>query len=125
MFLLNYTYDIQYSMSKKNKHKDYINDIKNYLKENDLYTIELELTIKLLSDNITIYNRVNETLKNTELLNEYGKPTPLLVKHKDLTTTILKLSKELILSIPYTKLKSKGIEGDDMSTEEFVKQLMG
>lgn len=113
-------------MKKNNTKKNtYIQSIHNHLKQQQgEIKPELQLSLKLLEDNFTLYERVNEQLKKEPLTNEVGIKNSLLTTHKDLTSIILKQLKELVVTIPFTELKNKKNDNQEESTSEFISNLL-
>lgn len=92
--------------------------IKRFGKVND----EWILTLKLLEDNINLYEECKKSIKLNGIYDSNtGKKNPLLTTVKDLQATIIKEIQHLGLT-PYAAYKIKDTEEDD---SDLLKNIMG
>lgn len=106
----------------KKQTKDYIQKVEQFLIEKyGNVQPQWEAVIKLLADNIELYNECQDSIKRHGIYNaESGKKNPLLATVKDLQATIMKQVQHLGLS-PYAISKIKTEQEDD--TDDYIRNL--
>lgn len=102
--------------------KEYIKKVNEFLVEKyGNVQPQWEAVIKLLADNLDLYQDCVKSIKNHGIYNaENGKKNPLLATIKDLQATIMKQVQHLGLS-PYSISKIKMNDEDD--TDEYIESL--
>ena len=102
--------------------KDYIDYVREYLiSEYGEVKSEWEITLKLLEDNLILYEDIRQCLNQYGIYDaSSGKKTHLLSTLKEISATILKLIQKLGIS-PYDYARIKKETIDD--TDSFIDSL--